>query len=478
MLKKLLFSFSLIQVFLFSSNAHPWKPSHYVIIDTDAGIDDMRAISLLLASPDVRVLGIIASPGALPATEAYIKVKSLLNTFHHEGLLLSINDHKGFVSPRFSGAVRAEWGDEKGITAASAPSYLTMLEEIFSAEASKVSFISMAGLNSAAMAAEKSASFRTRVKEIIFSTSEVPGESFNENIDREAYNKVRNSTPELKLIEGFSKGIFFSKPFLESLSKLKGIYPETLTKHFNSSVVAEHSFALNATDEMLPLYLHYPSLFQRRIFSGESHLFAASTDSLQDKFLLILDGATVAKNQVIKAFPFNPSFYFDDLAPFASEIINRHGDDEWVSGVIANELHRHLGVFAIIGVKMGIRAREYFCTGVDEFMASSYAGSTPPLSCMNDGIQVSTGATPGHGLLNVINSETAAPTVVFTYMGRKLKISLHPDIASMISAELKEINFVYGLDSNIYWELVRKNSIKYWLSMDRHDIFELQELNE
>ena len=55
---------------------------------------------------------------------------------------------------------------------------------------------------------------------------------------------------------------------------------------------------------------------------------------------------------------------------------------------------------------MGIRAREYFNTGVDEFSAVSFAGSIPPLSCMNDGIQVSTGATPGHGLLTVINDIT------------------------------------------------------------------------
>lgn len=54
--------------------AHPWKPSHYVIIDTDGGVDDMKAITLMLASPDIRVLGIIASPGSLTADETYVKI--------------------------------------------------------------------------------------------------------------------------------------------------------------------------------------------------------------------------------------------------------------------------------------------------------------------------------------------------------------------------------------------------------------------
>ena len=106
-------------------------------------------------------------------------------------------------------------------------------------------------------------------------------------------------------------------------------------------------------------------------------------------------------------------------------------------------------------------------------MVSSQAGSVPPLSCMNDGLQVSTGATPGHGLLNVINENTR-PSAVFTYMNQKIRLTLKPEIADMISNELKEINFVYGLDSDIYWELVRKNSIKYWLKLDRHDIFVIE----
>ena len=43
---------------------------------------------------------------------------------------------------------------------------------------------------------------------------------------------------------------------------------------------------------------------------------------------------------------------------------------------------------------------------------------------MNDGIQVSTGATPGHGLLTVRNDTSAIPSVEFTYMNRKIRLTL------------------------------------------------------
>ena len=57
-MRKLIFSILLAIIFQ-TCYSHPWKQEHYVIIDTDAGLDDMRAISMLLASNDVKVLGII-----------------------------------------------------------------------------------------------------------------------------------------------------------------------------------------------------------------------------------------------------------------------------------------------------------------------------------------------------------------------------------------------------------------------------------
>jgi len=96
---------------------------------------------------------------------------------------------------------------------------------------------------------------------------------------------------------------------------------------------------------------------------------------------------------------------------------------------------------------------------------------------MNDGLQVSTGATPGHGLLTVKSDTVTSPVAEFSYLNRKIRVTLKPEIAEKISSELKEINFINGLDSNIYWELVRKNSIKYWLNLDRHNIFTIEEIH-
>jgi pyrimidine-specific ribonucleoside hydrolase len=455
-------------------SSHPWKPSHYVIIDTDGGIDDMRAIALMLASPDIRVLAITVSPGVLSSNEVYLKVKSLLNACHHEGIPVGINRSAAFKSPEYKDALNEKWGEEGNLDPASAPDCTSLIKEILSVEKTKISFICIGGMSTAYDALKDSPIFKQQVKEILWSVDgpNVSG-GFNYNIDPSSAKKILKEDIPVSLVRSFTDTIFFDENLIKDISEVKTQYAEKLTAYFNSDNAQGHSFLYSATDEMVPLFLQFPSIFKADPTGKTIEYSSLGKKLLSDDLLKMLKGETVPRNQVIKDLPLDPSFYFDDIKPFVTEIVNKYGIDEWTSGVLANELHRHLGVFAIIGVKMGIRAREYFDTGVDEFTVTSFAGSEPPLSCMNDGLQVSTGATPGHGLLTVRNDTVLSASAVFTYLNRRIRLTLKPEIASKISSELKEINFVYGLDSNIYWELVRKNTIKYWKDLDRHEIFNI-----
>lgn len=463
-------------VFTFSGFSHPWKPRHYVIIDTDAGIDDMKAITMLLASPDVRILAVSISPGALNAKAGYIKIKSLLNGFYHEGIPTGINTSCSFKSPDFPQAISVKWGDEESIILNDAPESILMLSEIFDVEKNKVTMICLGGLTTAATALSQLPQFRNTVKRIIWSADGLTDKKgFNYSIDPKAAEKIFASGIPVTVVRGTGNTSFYNTDLTNSISEIQNRYSHSITEFLKSDTGKNHSFSSTLADDAIPVYLHYPQLFSADTSGRGIEASPVDMEQIKDKTILILKGETVERNQVVKEFPSAPSFYFSDIEPSVSEIINKYGMDEWISGVIANELHRHLGVFAIIGVKMGIRAREYFNTGVDEFSVRSSAGSMPPLSCMNDGLQVSTGATPGHGLLTVSN-ESTAPSAEFTYMNKKIRLTLKPEIAVMISDELKEINFIYGLDSDIYWELVRKNSIKYWLKLNRHDIFLIQKL--
>jgi formylmethanofuran dehydrogenase subunit E len=399
---------------------------------------------MLMSSPDVRILAITASDGFFKAPVAYEKIRSMVDGLWHEGLPVSKGDS----------AVR-------------------LIEEVLASETTPVTFIAMGSLKTAAEAMEHSGLFADKVKQILWSNSGLPGrDGFNFRSDPGAAEKVlAGSLPVM--VAGGGGERFYDDHLLKEISAIPTPGADQVESLIRSMPL--HEFAYTAFDEMLPLLLHFPELFSQTAGEENSGYRApADIPALRQAAVKILKGETVARMQVIKTMPADTAFYMSDIQPFVSEIRNKHGEDEWTSGVIANELHRHLGVFAIIGVKMGIRAREYFCTGVDEMSMTTHAGATPPLSCMNDGLQVSTGATPGHGLLTVSQEKPFIAAADFTHKGSTIRITLKKELAEKVTSELKEINFIYGLDSDIYWELVRQNTIKYWLQFDRHEIFDIE----
>jgi pyrimidine-specific ribonucleoside hydrolase len=103
----------------------------------------------------------------------------------------------------------------------------------------------------------------------------------------------------------------------------------------------------------------------------------------------------------LKDFPTDPAVFSDDMKPYVVKIIASHGIEEWKAVVLTNELHHHMGLWSIIGAKMGVRARELLNASFDEIDVASSAGVKPPYSCLNDGLQVATGASLGRGTIRV-----------------------------------------------------------------------------
>lgn len=177
---------------------------------------------------------------------------------------------------------------------------------------------------------------------------------------------------------------------------------------------------------------------------------------------------------VFKGFPMNQEDYSADMQHLMEEIIEKHGREEWRLAVITSELHGHLGIYAIIGAKMGLEAKALLQAGHDEISIISYAGNKPPVSCLNDGLQVSTGATLGHGLIRISNDPDINPSALFEANGKKILMALKDEISHQIREEIRlSIRKNNGLTEG-YWEDIRKLGIRYWLELDRENIFETQ----
>jgi pyrimidine-specific ribonucleoside hydrolase len=164
-----------------------------------------------------------------------------------------------------------------------------------------------------------------------------------------------------------------------------------------------------------------------------------------------------------------------DVRDIIDSAIALYGHDEWKANVMTDEFHGHLGVFSIVGAKMGIKAREIFGVGPDMLDVTTYAGLRPPYSCLTDGIQVSTGATLGMGTIHLATDSICLPKAVFKYKGRSVTISLKKEYLAKVDADINEGILKFGLMDDGYWKLIRRNALKYWLEWDRNKIFDIVE---
>ncbi len=459
------------------SSAYSWQPSHYVIIDTDGGIDDLRTISMLLASPDIRVLAITTSGGFLSPEQCYTQVMSLLNSYHHSGIPVGINRGIDGNDTDLTGTIK--WGIEEGVDPVTADEALDVIKNVLTFEKTMVSFISLGNPDLIHEILNEAPVLRSKILRLIQSNDQMePVEAFNNDLSGLQTSDVLSDKIPLININSFEEEIIYTDDFINKLENIHTRYADKIVERFNSNdETFFRDFERRAISEMIVVYLFHPGIFNHE--ENDVYKISEGVDENEIRSLIqnILSGHTADMNQWIKRLPADSSFYPEDLQTHIIEIIEMHGQEEWSSGILVNELNDHLGIFDIIGVKMGILAREYFHIGVDEMNILSYAGSFPPLSCINDGLLVATGATPGYGLLTVINDMNNTPEVEFTYRRNSVKISLLPEVYIEISSELREINYAHGQDSDIYWDLVRQKAILHWKNLSRYEIFKIEEVN-
>ncbi len=446
--------------------AHPWKPDHYVVIDTDGGLDDFRTINLMLASPNIRILAITTSNGVLKADEAFKKVKSLLAANYHEGILVGLNlsEHKDFKN--CEPAMEFGWGKtDHGIETRDC-AYNEVLNKVFTHCDTKVSFVNLGGLNTYKRYFSENQKHVEKVKEVIWTinTNNIK-ESFNYLIDSSAYQFIDKNNLPVTLVNGLSFGMYSDELIANIESRNYDLY--------RSLIIEGSEFTKVMYDESVVFYLLYNHIFSLKKFSGEFRYSLKQEVDISTYYLQLLSTLDQNRNQVFKEISTDTSDYIDDIQIIMDSTIKKYGKEEWNACAITSELHRHLGVYSLIGAKMGVRAKEYFGAGADELKIVSCAGLEPPFSCLNDGLQVSTGATLGHGLISV-NENSKLPKADFEYLGQKISLSLKEEYRKKIAYEIKELSMIYGLDSNIYWDLVRDLAVKYWSNWDRHEIFDIE----
>lgn len=179
------------------------------------------------------------------------------------------------------------------------------------------------------------------------------------------------------------------------------------------------------------------------------------------------------------------------IEAMAERTIARWGKEEWRTVILTNEIHGHIGIYSTIGAKMGIYALELLsrlCNKAEELKVLSFAGSRPPISCFNDGLQISTGATLGHGAIDIAKSSTeskegadARVEAIFRFKAicgteakeMQLRVWLKEELRQQIAGDIANAVKQYGHTPD-YWLQVRRLALDYWQQWNRAEIFEAE----
>ena len=461
------------------------RSNYSVLIDTDCGINDFRAISILINRPEIDVRGITITDGNIPPDIGYLKVSSLLKSAGKDSLPVGVGNKANHSDyPELREFTRSlTWGEKQHVPQDPVSSS-HLLSKLLNRNPAKTTILCLGPLANMAELIESRPDLLPMIDRIIwYNNNFEEGTGFNYTFDTIAAGKVINSGLRVDVISNLNDPeAIFDMSILSDHKNITTPLSTLLKRFYDTNVIPAERFRqqLMLKDELVVLYLTNPELFSMNTLPGNRRIrvnTGINLPALKDaSFDMITGNYSNERHIAFNAFPRDRKMFNYDVRQIMDSTIARHGLDEWKASVITNELHGHLGIYSIIGVKMGIRAREIFGVGADALKVRSFAGNNQPYSCLNDGLQVSTGATLGMNLISVTGDENPLIVSEFTLKDKTVRIGLKKEYLEKIESDIMEGIVKFGLMDDGYWKLVRQSALKYWMEWERGEIFEVEML--
>lgn len=175
---------------------------------------------------------------------------------------------------------------------------------------------------------------------------------------------------------------------------------------------------------------------------------------------------------VFRDFPMDPDLYIPEVAQLVHDgVPEKFGHDEWAAIVLSHEIHQHIGIFTILGAKMGVRAKELLEAPRRAVRVNIETVPETPMACAADGLQASLGSTFGQSLIEMTKADTPRLAATFRYKERTLRLALSPDYQKAVAGIIEDNSKKYGFLSPAYFDGIRATSYHIWGTWDRKAIF-------
>jgi len=445
-----------------------------VVIDTDVGIDDVVALALALQAPELDLAGLVVTAGAAGPEVGRTHLERLLDRLNRREVRL--------WAPRPGAAVAGD-GRIRAIVervlAAAMPDPVAPMARAFSPAAyagdrAAPTILVLGPLTTLAAALDEEPELARRIGPVVVAGRPDPERSWNLRADRAAYEAVRATGVPMTFVVADDaarkpsawrdRGPAGDRPTSPAATLFHDLLaPRAVLDHYLDALGPLH-------DELALLYVLHPELFA----PGPEPDTVVARD--REDLLAVLDrilrrGRQPKRRVVLREGRLPDDVLRDDVRALRDAAVAAHGEDEWYAQLLVNELHEHLGAYSILGVKMGLRAAELLNAPPHAVQVISGAPAGPPISCLNDGLLVATGSTPGRGLFRHQPHGPDAVRAVFRYNGRSVVLELRDRYRQRIAAEIGRIRAAHGLENPAYWAEVRRFGLEIWRDWHRLDLF-------
>ncbi len=454
--------------------AHDVPTPTRVVIDTDLGLDDAVTLALALQAPDIEVISIVVTDGASSASAALERLEALLTRFNRRDIALygPATEPGTGVSPPFR-----EFAENA--VAQALPSDAPALRRTFTPAAyvpdeQPVTVLALGPLTNLAAALRARPDLAGRIEAVVMPGSPHPETNWNLRYDRTAFLYVS----ELDIARRFvPPGPALRKPPGWTADSLAlgcdtSLAAGFLTDLFDDQRVRKHYVEQfeQFYDEAALLYVIAPDLFSDPAATG----VVQATDGPELLALverLLCEGRQYRTPILLRAPDLPAGVLRDHAGGRKARLIAKHGQTEWFVQLLMNEFHGHLGAYSIVGAKMGLRAAERLNAPPNAIRIETHVPFEPPVGCLNDGLIVATGSTPGRGLITYADTDDDRVAATFTYADRTLTLTLKPEYHQRMRGEIAVLRQRHGLADSAYWHGVELFGLRIWENWHRTRIF-------
>ena len=453
--------------------AHDAETSIPVVVDTDLGLDDAVALAMILQDPDLEVVAAIAGEGVADAATAADQLGRLAATFNRPDVLVfAAQPETASQAPVFR--ARAGAAVDGALATPATVTVQPMRPQAYLGVDHPTTVLVLGPLTRLAGALSAAPELASGIDRIVVSGDPEQVDDWNLAADWEAVETVRAAGVPIVFVRPGSEGF---KPDQWYTTGLAGGQQTAIGEKLLDRLLADPEIRAHYLktlprfhDELAELFITRAELFTQ---VAEGVVSPEGSHRVADAITDALSRGRQRKDRVVFVEgPLPADVLQPDVEARRDAIIAANGPDEWFAQLLLNELHEHLGAYSIIGAKMGLRASELLNAPQHKMTIVSAAAPTQPVSCLSDGLLVSTGSTPGAWSVPP-RPRTTGHRGDVTVNGRALTLRLRDEYRARIRATIQDLLSHYTLEDDAYWEGVRELGLEIWQDWHRRDLFKV-----